>query len=444
MGMVFKVLFVLAWGVSGSVLPAQQTPVGWRMDGTGNYVSAQPPTTWDKTKNVIWKVKLPGGSQGSPIIVGDRILVASDPAELLCLNAADGTILWQRPNGTAEVYGAEQASQMVVDFKRLREEKGKIERTLEAAKGNEEKTKAIRQQIDDLNEKLRQLPTPPEFVSSESSNSAPTPVSDGQNVYAVFGSGMVSAHTLSGERLWIKHVEVPADSWGHCSSPVLADGKVVVHLNDLYALDAQTGETAWKAPLGARHATSIVTELQGTTVIISPAGAVVRADDGKVLLKSDLLSAHDSTPILHDGMIYSTSDGRCTAVRLTSNGQDEVKAAKVWEGKVSGGGRTPSPVLHDGLLYGVNTDGILDVVDAATGKPVYKKRLNLERVYSSAVAAGDYIFINATKGTSVVLQAGREFKEVGRNELEGLGSNPVFQDQRMLFRAREHLYCIGE
>src|SRR6188508_2974012 len=171
MDVAVKVLVTMLWGASFSFVSPSERPVGWRMDGTGNYASASPPTTWNKTKNIQWKVKLPGGSQGSPIVVGDRIFVVSDPAELLCLNATDGKILWQRSNAVAEVYGKDKAEQMTAEYKRLREEKGKLEKSLQSAKGNEEKEKEIREQIDTLNKSLTALPMPPEFVSSESTNS---------------------------------------------------------------------------------------------------------------------------------------------------------------------------------------------------------------------------------------------------------------------------------
>ena len=80
-------------GLSSTLAAA---PVGWRTDGTGRYLAAEPPTTWSAQENVAWKVKLPGKSNGSPIVVGERIFVVSDPAEVLCLNAADGEIVWRK------------------------------------------------------------------------------------------------------------------------------------------------------------------------------------------------------------------------------------------------------------------------------------------------------------------------------------------------------------
>ena len=130
-------------------------------------------------------------------------------------------------------------------------------------------------------------------------------------------------------------------------------------------------------------------------MVISPAGAVVRVADGKVLLKNGALSASECSPVFHDGVLYAIPGG-ARAVRLVPAGEDAVKLAKVWEAKTAGGRGTPSPVLHEGLLYAVNTDGILEVLDAATGAMVYKQRLEIGSMYSSVTAAAGYLYLGST------------------------------------------------
>jgi outer membrane protein assembly factor BamB len=88
-------LLTMALFVTGPCLsaPTRQT-VGWRGDGKGVYPDAQPPVKWSATENVLWKTPLPRKSNASPILVGDRIFVCSEPDTLLCVSAKDGTILW--------------------------------------------------------------------------------------------------------------------------------------------------------------------------------------------------------------------------------------------------------------------------------------------------------------------------------------------------------------
>lgn len=90
-------LFILV--VSSVVAIAQaETPqaVGWRTDGTGLYPQAEPPATWAADKNVIWATPMPGWSNATPILVGDKIFVCSEPTALLCVSAADGKVLARR------------------------------------------------------------------------------------------------------------------------------------------------------------------------------------------------------------------------------------------------------------------------------------------------------------------------------------------------------------
>jgi outer membrane protein assembly factor BamB len=440
----------LAAALLGSLLvgsAAPSTPVGWRDNGTGCYPHAKPPTEWAEGTNVLWKTKLPGRSQGSPILVGKRLFVVSDPAELLCVDADNGAILWRRSNAPEEIYGLQKAKEIAAEYTRRKAARRSLEHDLGQAKGDPDRQKDIRKQLDALTKEYREwsqrFPQPPAYADGETTNSAATPISDGKQVYAVFGNGIVCAYTSGSERRWIKFLETPAIGFGHGSSPALADGKLIVHLNDLFALDAATGETVWRVPLPARHASPLVTKVGQTPVVISPAGAVLRVADGKVLLKNGALSASECSPVLHEDIVYAVPGG-ARALRLVPAGEDAVKIEKLWEARTGGGRRTPSPVLHDGLLYSVNTDGILEVLDAANGGAVYKQRLDIGSLYSSITSAGNYLYLGGTRGTTIVLAPGREYREVARNKLEGFGSSPVFRGRRMFVRTRQHLYCIGE
>src|SRR5437773_5661793 len=85
-------------------IPGQATePVGWRMDGTGRYPHADPPREWGPDKNVVWKTKMPNFSVATPVIVGERIFVCSEPTTLVCVNKADGKILWEKTSKRDEI-----------------------------------------------------------------------------------------------------------------------------------------------------------------------------------------------------------------------------------------------------------------------------------------------------------------------------------------------------
>jgi outer membrane protein assembly factor BamB len=138
--------------------------------------------------------------------------------------------------------------------------------------------------------------------------------------------------------------------------------------------------------------------------------------------------------------------GSAVAFRLSELSAETVKPQALWKGKVkSGGYGFCSPVVHEGLLYAANDQGILSVLDVATGESVYEERLNLGgSIYPSISVAGPYLYISSDNGTTWVLQPGREFKVLARNKLESFRSSLVFEGKRVYVRTEKKLYCIGE
>jgi outer membrane protein assembly factor BamB len=425
---------------------APAADVGWRTDGTGSYPNTTPPTDWSEA-NVLWKTKLPGPSFGSPILVGDRVFVVSDPAELLCLKAADGQVLWRRSHSLEDLFDEATAQKATAEFVRVKGERERLQRERGKVKDDAGRKADLDKQIRAAEMELRDLsakyPAPPTVIHQAATNSAATPTCDGSRVYAVFGNGIACAYTTAGDKLWVKFLEPSPLPFGHGSSPLLVDGKVLVHLKDLVALDARTGEEVWRTVLPAQYASPVAVQVGTTAVVVSPAGAVVRVADGKVLLRNGNLSSSECTSLLDTGTLY-TFGGTARALRLVPAGEGAVKVERLWECRLRGGRRTPSAVLHDGLLYAVTTDGFLDVVDARTGQAAYQQRLNVGEVYASATAAGDYLFFGGTKGEVVVVKPGKEYEEMGRTRVESFGSSPVFSGRRLYLRTRQHLYCIGK
>jgi outer membrane protein assembly factor BamB len=446
--MLFRLAFVLGLIVCFPLLaPAADAVVGWRNDARGSYPDVQPPTKWSATENIVWKTALPGKSWGSPILVGDLLFVPSDPAELLCIKAGTGEIVWQKSNSAAEVFGEKRAAEIEATWAELNTRKrtrvrefDEFRRTNPDAKAEHE---ARDSEIQDLERQIDEFKLKhPIYTDRGSTNSTPTPVSDGKHVFAQFGTGIVACYTLAGERKWIKFIEGSTIGFGHSSSPLLVDDKLIVHFHDLIALDAATGEIAWRTKLKATHASPILFRWGNENTIVSPAGSILRVSDGKVLFQDPALKTSEASPIAVRNIIYS-QEGKTSAFQLPASQDGELEV--LWQVNASRGRRTPSPVLHNGLLYGATTEGILEVTDAESGKIVYRKRLDFDgNLYSSVTAAGDYIYLGCTRGTTLVIKAGREFEEVSLNRLEDYGSNPVFAGKRMYLRGQKHLFCIGE
>lgn len=434
----------LVGAFSGGSIVAE-TPVGWRGDGSGRFPDATPPTEWSTETNVRWRTELPGRSFGSPVLVGDRVFVTAEPAELLCLRASDGEILWRRSNSADDLLGPERAGELHASFAALQEELkqtrnrfGTLRKQNPEAK---EELARLKQQIEAIERRIEQAVLAHPVGSGRARNSTPTPVSDGKQVYAAFGTGILAAYSLSGEKQWMRFVEGSNIGFGHSSSPALIDGKLVVHYTDLVALDVADGSEVWRRKLTATHASPVAARFGEARVLVSPAGTILRAEDGRVLA-DDLFRLSECSPVVHEDVVFAHGNGKLQALRLVLSGDGSAELENLWSTAALRGRRTPSTVYHRGLLYGVTTEGILEVTDAATGEIVYRKRLELGRVYSSATAAGDYIYISGTDGTTLVLRAGREFQEVARNKLDGVGSCPVFVDGKMFLRTQKYLYCI--
>lgn len=423
-------------------LTAAET-VGWRSDGTGNYPQASPPTSWSTEKNVVWKTPLPGQGHGSPILVGDRILVGSAPAELVCLRASDGEVLWQQSGSAADVLGQERAGQLASQYESLAVESKKLHNQAKKTERDSNERQTLQTRLVALKSQMRDLQMKYPVGSARAGNAAATPVSDGRSVFMAFGTGIVCAFSLDGELQWHRFVEGSRLNFGHSSSPALADGRLFVHYNDLIALDCETGEEVWRETLPAKHASPVVAQAGGKSVLITPGGAIVRARDGQRVARSGI-NLSECSPLLREGTVFAHQKGSIVAFRLPDMAEEDSQVEVAWKTSGSRERRTPSGVLHNGLLYGVSTSGIMEVVDSETGKAEYRKRLNIGKIYSSVTAAGDYVFVTGTGGTTVVIKSGRNYEEIARNELETCGSCPVFAGHRMYVRTQQHLFCIGE
>lgn len=440
-----------------------ETVQGWRTNGTGVYADASPPVEWSADKNVIWKTNMPGRSNSQPIRVGDRLFVGADPSTLVCVDVATGRILWQQTNAYEEVANVEEW--------RAAQQQFPIARRLQAElKTAEDRQKRLRQQFDDAEEaqqeqidkdleavgesiealetQLEQLTLANKFTlpgTHEKYNgyTTATPTSDGRHVWVVFGNRVVACFDLEGERQWATVLpDNPQLQWGHSASPLLVGDRLIVNIEDIVALEASTGREIWRTRNGMSWGSSLLTRIGDEDVVLMSNGRWVRASDGTVLTRVPGLSRN--SPILNNGVAYYV-DVRALAFPLPTKLAEGTKLKPAWTASPKGGGFTGSPVCHEGLIYAVSTKGILNVLEEETGNPVYQKRLNLGRDehWPSLCIAGKYVYISNIGGSTLVIETGREFRQVAVNQLEPFISTPVFFENRMYIRTFDHLYCIG-
>jgi outer membrane protein assembly factor BamB len=437
--------------------------IGWRTDGSGSYPDAQPPLEWSPTKNVVWCASMPGYGVSHPVILGQRLFICSEPATLLCLDKGSGKVLWEKTCRYSEVEVPQdlrsQLAEELAKVAELERKQAAIQKELDAQfralqKDNvpreeiDKKVKPLRVQIEDLKKEKHKLTVAERYTvprqHGTAGYSAPTPVTDGKEVFVAYGNGLVACYDLDGNRKWLKLIEHSTLTFAHSASPILAGGRLLVHFTDLVALDPKTGDEVWRLPHPPSYGTPLAARIGDVDVVFTPKGALVRAHDGKVLADK-LGSCGANSPTVHDGVVYY-AHGDAKAYRLKDLSAEPAKPPVMWKGKVKPGGYGfCSPVVHEGLLYASNDQGILSVVDAATGESVYVERLDLGgSIYPSISAAGKYLYVSSDNGTTAVLQPGRELKVLARNKLEPFRSSLVFEGTRAYVRTEKHLYCIGK
>jgi hypothetical protein len=251
---------------------------------------------------------------------------------------------------------------------------------------------------------------------------------------------------LSGKAKWTAFIDARQNTaYGRSASPVLTAGKLIVHMTNLYAFDPATGKPLWvNTEARCQYGTPAALRQGATNLIVTPAGDVFNADDGKNL-NTQIGNTANASPVAQDGLIYfAEKDVR--AIRLGADFKDE----SVWNGEI-GSDLFASPVLHNGLLFTVSGKGELMIFDATKKgespalfdpRPLFGDE---GHVYSSFALAGRHLFLNSLEGEIVVLEATREAKVVAKNKLkDGSGAAPVFAGKHLFLRDGDRLYCIGE
>jgi hypothetical protein len=453
-----------------------------------------------ETQNIVWSTPLPdnGPGAGSPIVVGDRIFVTGQLCDLICIQKSDGKVLWAKANTCADAATEEEKKASVDVFVEIAPLQKEIDASLAAYRaGPDPKRKPTgepEQKINALMKKVNAEKYKPQS-GGEAGEAAQTPISDGQNVYVIFGSGVVACYTLDGKRQWITMLEIRNSEHGCCSSPALIDGKLIFHSGMNFgaaALDCKTGTVVWKTPAfkgGTLNmmASAIKLPLGQENLVLLSYGTLLRPRDGEVLQQS-LRPPYPQHPTISSstfegrriaGEGWGQKDGKTVAGFAFQTLPDSAAEVSKVQPQVCGYDtlafptwfnydQIASPLLYQGLAYVMNTDGVLTVFDAEKAAVVYQKQLDLTPYVlhggavrggcaASPTLGGNYIYIWDNQNTALILEPGRTYKVLGRNRIEQLyfawgapqrneatNSCPVFEGKKIYYRGEVNLYCIGE
>jgi len=398
----------------------------WRgPTGNGVAVNAHPPVQWSPTENVKWKVAIPGRGSGSPVIWEDRVF------------AVTAVPTGNQPVGN----NGAQKSKLAFKIFCFKRSDGRL-----------------------LWEQTATVATPHQGMHGTNTYASASPCTDGQHVYAHFGSRGLYCYTMDGELEWKRDDFGQMDtrsSFGEGSSPTLAGDMILVPWDhegpsSLYALDKSNGNTLWKTERDEPScwATPLVVEYNGAKQVVMNGQTCARAYDletGKELWRCSGQTARPvASAVAAEGLVMVGSGFRGAfmgAFRLDGQGDIENTDSVAWTLDRD----TPdiaSPLLSNGRVYFYKgKTGSLSCVDAATGKPHYMAARipGLTSIYASPIAAGGHVYLTARSGTTVVIKDSDQLEIVASNSVgETVDATPSPVDNELFIRGENHLFCISE
>ncbi len=402
--------------------------------GTGAAPRGEPPVEWGEGRNVRWGVALPGLGHSTPVVWGERVFLTS---------AVEAGVAEGSPEPMAPGAHDNLAPAQVLDFVVL---------AVDRRSGEIAWRRTVRSE------------RPHEGTHATGSWASASPVTDGERVFAFFGSRGLYALDLDGAPLWERDLGDMETFHGHGegSSPALWGDTLIVnwdHQGDsfLVALDKRSGEERWRA--GRDEITSwsspLVVEHQGRPQVVVGATRRVRSydlADGRLLWESAGLSRNVvASPVAGDGLVHVASSydfQAMLAIRLAAaSGEVTGTEAVAWR-RDRDTPYVPSPVLADGTLcFLKHLSGILTCVEAATGRTLSGPRRlpEVDRVFASPVAAAGRLYVAGRNGATAVVELGGEFEVLAVNRLDdSFSASPAVAGRELLLRGQRYLYSLAE
>jgi outer membrane protein assembly factor BamB len=402
------------------------------------------PTEWSDTKNVEWKVAIPGAGHSSPIIWGDKIFLTTSIEGPLADHKPPKHFLPNKEGGEGEEYhhpdwvGSDHS--YTLKLLCLDKNTGKTLWVQTAYEG-------------------------PVYDHRHRRNTyaSPTPVTDGHYVYAYFGSEGIYCYDFDGKQIWKASLGgLGTFGMGTGTSPVLYEDLIIFQCDQefdgiksfLTALDKRTGKESWRVTRKNQVTWStpvLVKTAQRSELIVSGTENVISYDPatGKELWHSEgVLGYAIPTPVVGNGLVVLSAgypQKKTISIKLGGSGDLTGTPNILWKYD-KGTAYVPSEILYGDYVYLISDKGILTCLDAKTGEVKYEGgRPPVAATYmASPVAFEDKILITSEDGDTSVIKAGPKFEVIRTNSIgEQVFSSIAISDGRIFIRGDKNLYSIG-
>ncbi|MFZ2146648.1 MAG: PQQ-binding-like beta-propeller repeat protein [Sedimentisphaerales bacterium] len=406
--------------------------------GLGVSAYTNVPAGWNgKTGDgILWKTKIPLQGNNSPVVWGDRVFLSGgdeNKLQVFCFDAVSGRLLWT----------------------------GDVTRAPLKSDGE------------------------PFEVMEDTGFAAPTVVTDGRQVYAIFATGDIGCFDFNGKSIWTRSLGIPDSAYGYASSLAMYRNLILIQYDQggpedekskLIALDGFSGQTVWetKRPVPNSWSSPIVTEIGSQFQLLTCGDPWVIAYEpakGTELWRAKCLTGDIAPSLIYanpvrepmekvsnkaDGLVFAI-EPYSKLVAIRPDGRGDVTETHIAWSIEEGAPDICSPVSNGELIFMLTTDGLLSCYKVADGTKLWEQDLK-ENFWASPSlvlapaspdasrgSGGDNLYLLTEKGVMFIVQAGPEYKELTRCELgEECRASPAFADGRIYIRGLENLYCIGK
>jgi outer membrane protein assembly factor BamB len=400
-------LVVLAALAARAAVSAEDWPQFRGPGGQGHSAETGLPVEWSESKNVVWKVPVPGRGWSSPVVAGSRVWLTTATAV-------------QRETSLRLMAFEVESGRQALDVEVFR------------FRGTD-------------------------LLNAKNSHASPTPIVEGDRVYVHFGAQGTAAVSTSGTILWKARLDYEAQH-GNGGSPELAGDLLIVNCDGfdqafVAALDKATGKLRWRRdrrePHSQAYSTPLVIRVGDREQVVSVGAFTASAlelQNGREIWRVSYPDGFSNVPrpVFGAGLVFiATGFNQPSLLAVRPDGTGDVTRSHVAWKLSRGAPLTPSPILVGDALYIVSDNGIASSIDARTGEVRWQARLGNSFSASPVLADGRLYFLDED-GRTTVIQPGTTPTPLAVNALDGGTLASMAVSARSFFiRTGSHLYRIA-